>query len=257
MLIEREGEGAPGRARLGSSERVLLELEGAPEAPRAARGSTGLYHFAILLPTRADLARFLSRSLRARLPFVGFADHFVSEALYLTDPDGHGIEIYADRPRALWEGAVARRMTTQPLDFESLLGELADHQAASFDRLPAGTVIGHVHLKVADIAATVAFYRDVLGLELTAQLGSQAAFFSAGGYHHHIGANTWESAGGAPPAPESIRLLETTLLVAEERELADMIGAVEDAGGSLSGDPRQPRVIDPAGNLLRLALAGA
>src|SRR5690606_1881814 len=119
----------------------------------------------------------------------------VSEAVYLDDPDGHGIEVYWDRPRPHWEGQVAERMTTMPLDVDDLLSELADPRDETFDRAPAGTVMGHVHLKVASIPATVAFYRDVLGLALMAQLGPQAAFLAAGGYHHHLGANTWLSAG--------------------------------------------------------------
>ena len=130
------------------------------------------------------------------VPLVGLSDHFVSEAIYLSDPDGHGIEIYWDRPREVWEGQVFERMTTLPLDVQSLLGELSDVSAERFSGLPDGAVMGHVHLKVASIPETVAFYRDVLGFELMAQVGEQAAFLAAGGYHHHLGANTWESAGG-------------------------------------------------------------
>ncbi len=123
------------------------------------------------LPERADLARWLAHAGRDRVPLVGLSDHFVSEAIYLSDPDGHGIEIYWDRPREVWEGQVGERMTTLPLDVESLLGELDDPAAEPFDGLPAGTVMGHVHLKVAAIPETVAFYRDVLGFDLMAQLG--------------------------------------------------------------------------------------
>ena len=251
-LIERSGEGAWGHARLGTAERVLLELQGAPGAPAAAPGTTGLYHFAILLPERSDLARFLAGALRERLDFVGFADHYVSEAAYLTDPDGNGIEIYADRPRALWEGQVAQRMTTLPLDLESLLGELGDQRAARYDALPAGSVIGHVHLKVADIPSTIAFYRDALGMECTARLGSRAAFFSWGGYHHHIGANTWESAGGRAPDPAATGLLATTLVVAEEARRTDMIAAVAGAGYAVAEGAGSVSLTDPAGNVLRI-----
>ena len=139
-----------------------------------------------------------------RIPLQGLSDHFVSEAIYLGDPDGHGIEIYADRPRERWEGSVAQRMTTLPLDVDDLFRELDDPATEPFDGLPAGTVMGHVHLRVAAIPETVAFYRDLLGFGLMAQLGNQAAFLSAGGYHHHLGANTWESAG-APPAARGNR----------------------------------------------------
>ena len=188
-----------GRAALGVGGRELLVLVEEPGA-KPAYGHTGLYHFALLLPERADLARWLAHAGRDSVPLVGLSDHFVSEAIYLSDPDGHGIEIYWDRPREVWEGQVFERMTTLPLDVGSLMGELSDPESEPFEQLPDGTVMGHVHLKVASIPDTVAFYRDVLGFDLMAQLGEQAAFLSAGGYHHHIGANTWESAGACAAA---------------------------------------------------------
>ena len=191
---------------------VLVEEAGA----RPAFGHTGLYHFALLVPRRADLARWLAHAARDRVPLVGLSDHFVSEALYLSDPDGHGIEIYWDRPREVWEGQVAARMTTLPLDVDDLLGELDDPGAGQFDGLPDDTVMGHVHLKVAAIPETVAFYRDLLGFGLMAQLGEQAAFLGAGGYHHHIGANTWESAGAAPPPPGTAALRHATIVLPDE-----------------------------------------
>src|SRR5436305_10778067 len=187
-----------GRAAVGAGGKVLVVLVEEPGARPAGR-HTGLYHLALLVPERVDLARWLAHAARDRLPLTGLSDHFVSEAIYLSDPDGHGIEIYWDRPREVWEGQVATRMTTLPLDVDGLLGELDDPRTADFDRLPGGTVMGHIHLKVARISDTVSFYRDVLGLAVMAQLGSQAIFVSAGGYHHHIGANTWESAGASPP----------------------------------------------------------
>jgi catechol 2,3-dioxygenase len=186
-----------GRASIGVGGRelvVLLEESGA----RPAEGFTGLYHFALLLPRRVDLARWLSHAAHDRIPLVGLSDHFVSEALYLSDPDGHGIEIYWDRPREVWEGQVASRMTTLPLDVDDLVAELADSGPEPFEGLPAGTVMGHVHLKVATIPETIDFYDEVLGFTLTARLGSRAAFLGAGGYHHHVGANTWESAPHRP-----------------------------------------------------------
>ena len=163
-------EQVDGRARLGAGERELLVLVEEPGA-KPAYGCTGLYHFALLLPERADLARWLAHAGRDSVPLVGLSDHFVSEAIYLSDPDGHGIEIYWDRPREVWEGQVFERMTTLPLDVQSLLGELSDVSAERFAGLPDGTVMGHVHLKVASIPETVAFYRDVLGFDLMAQLG--------------------------------------------------------------------------------------
>ena len=161
-------ERGDGRATLGVEGRpllVLVEVAGARPAP----GYTGLYHFALLVPERVDLARWLAHAARDRVPLTGLSDHFVSEAIYLTDPDGHGIEIYEDRPRETWEGLVATRMTTLPLDVDALFGELPDPASEPFEGLPAGTVMGHVHLKVAYIAETIGFYRDVLGFGLMAQ----------------------------------------------------------------------------------------
>jgi catechol 2,3-dioxygenase len=184
------------------------------------------------------------------VPLTGLSDHFVSEAIYLNDPDLHGIEIYADRPRELWEGVVGGRLTTAPLDVENLLAELDDPGSASFDGLADGTHMGHVHFKVAAIPETVAFYRDVLGFGLMATYGSQAAFLSAGGYHHHVGANTWESAGAPPPPPGSAALRRATILLPslEEREaiVRRLSDRVEDA-------PEGPLVRDPSGNALVLA----
>src|SRR5207249_11091515 len=129
-----------------------------------------------------------------RVRLVGLSDHFVSEAIYLSDPDGHGIEIYRDRTREGWEGQVGDRLTTMPLDVDDLLGVLEDPASEPFSGLPAGTVMGHVHLRVAAIPPAIVFYRDVLGFGLMAQLAGQAALLGAGGYHHHLGANTWERA---------------------------------------------------------------
>jgi catechol 2,3-dioxygenase len=216
-----------GRASLGGDEELLVLVD--EPGARSARGHTGLFHFALLVPERADLARWLGHAARDRVPLTGASDHVVSEALYLRDPDEHGIEIYADRPREQWEGRVAERMTTLPLDVDDLLTE----DDGAFERLPAGTVMGHVHLCVRAIPETIAFYRDALGFDLVAAVGDQAAFLSAGGYHHHVGANIWESAGAAPAPPGTARLLRATIIVPGE------------------GDAREVR--DPSGNTLVLA----
>ena len=232
-----------GTASLGAGGRELLVLVEEPGA-RPAPGHTGLYHFALLVPERVDLARWLAHAAREGIPLVGLSDHFVSEALYLSDPDGHGIEIYADRPREVWEGRVFERMTTLPLDVDDLLGTLGDPQSASFDGLAPGTVMGHVHFKVRAVEETVAFYGDLLGFELMAQLGRQAAFFGAGGSHHHVGANTWESAGAPPPPPGTAALRHATVVL-PDRDALDTIAAR--AGGT--------EVRDPSGNLLVLEAA--
>jgi catechol 2,3-dioxygenase len=234
-LLSREN----GAAELGA-DAPLVRLVEEPGA-RSAQGFTGLFHVALLVPDRPSLGRFLAHTAREQIPLTGLSDHVVSEAIYLRDPDYHGIEVYADRPREQWEGRVSQTMTTIPLDTDSLLAEAGDE---GFDGLPHGTTVGHVHLCVSDVDEMVGFYRDVLGMGLMAQGGQQAAFLSAGGYHHHVGGNTWETRG-APPAPEgTARLLRFTIVLPDEAEMervAERIGGTE--------------VRDPSGNPLVLAVA--
>jgi len=241
-------------AALGTVDRTLLELVELRGARPAGR-HTGLYHFALLLPERAELAAWLAHAARDRVALVGLSDHFVSEALYLSDPDGHGIEIYWDRPRAVWEGQVAERMTTVALDVDGLLGTLDDPASAPFEGLPAETTMGHVHLKVASIAETVAFYRDVVGLALMAQLDASAAFLAAGGYHHHLGANTWESAGATPAPPDAAALRHATLVLPDAAERDTLLARLETAGVPVQATPDGPLVRDPSGNALVLSVA--
>ena len=247
-LLSRDG----GRARLGAGQTALLELVEEPGA-RPAGNHTGLYHFALLVPERADLARWLAHAARERVPLLGMSDHFVSEAIYLTDPDGHGIEIYSDRPREVWEGRVMSRMTTEPLDVTSLLAELDDPATASFDGLPPGTEMGHVHLQVADVADSVSFYRDVLGFELMAELFGTAAFFGAGGYHHHVGANVWHSRGAQPPPEGTAVLRQATVVLPNASERDRVAGRVADAGQEPEPRPDGVLVRDPSGINLLLA----
>jgi catechol 2,3-dioxygenase len=244
------GRGAE-RATLGVGGEDLVVLVEQPDA-RPVRGYCGLYHFALLLPDRVDLARWLAHAARDRVSLVGMADHFVSEAIYLSDPDGHGIEIYWDRPREVWEGRVAERMTTLPLDTSSLLGELRDPASETFDGLPTGTTMGHVHLCVADVSQTIAFYRDVLGFGLMASLGGQAAFLSAGGYHHHLGANTWESAGAGQPPEGSAALRQATIVLPSVAERDLVVGRVADAGYEPVAVEDGVLVHDPSGNPILL-----
>jgi catechol 2,3-dioxygenase len=228
-----------GTAELGADAPLLRFVE--EPGARPADGFTGLFHVALLVPDRPSLGRFLAHAAREGIPLTGLSDHSVSEAIYLRDPDHHGIEVYADRPREQWEGRVGQVMTTLPLDTESLLAEAGD---ADFGGLPDGTTVGHVHLCVRDVDETIGFYRDKLGLGLTAHLGDQAAFLSAGGYHHHLGGNTWETRG-AEPAPEgTARLLRFSIVLRDEAEVervAEQIGGTE--------------VRDPSGNRLVLEAA--
>ena len=249
-LLER----AAGRASLGTGGRELVALV-EERGSRSAPGATGLYHLALLVPERVDLARWLAHAARDRVPLVGLSDHFVSEALYLSDPDRHGIEIYRDRPRGVWEGKVGSGLTTMPLDVDDLLGSLDDPSAEPFHGLAAGTRMGHVHLKVSSIPETLRFYRDALGFGLMAQLGGQAAFLSAGGYHHHIGANTWESAGGAPAPPGSAALRHATIVLPDAGERERAVQRLEHAGASIEERGGAPAVSDPSGNTLVLAVS--
>jgi catechol 2,3-dioxygenase len=243
-----------GEASVGAGDRELLHLVELPGAVPAF-GRTGLYHFALLVPTRPDLAGWLAHAARDRVALVGLSDHFVSEALYLSDPDGHGIEIYCDRPREVWEGKVDIRMTTQPLDVDSLFGELDDPATAPFSGLPAGTIMGHVHLRVAEIEPTVGFYRDVLGFDLMAQLGSRAAFLAAGGYHHHIGANTWESAGAPSPDENMAGLRHATIVLQDDGAREVLLERVKREDHEVEQTDLGPIVRDPSGNRLVIAVS--
>jgi catechol 2,3-dioxygenase len=247
-VLEQDG----GRLSLGVDGTELLVLVEEPGA-RPADGHTGLFHFALLTPDRPSLARWLAHAARDRVSLTGLSDHFVSEAIYLRDPDHHGIEIYADRPREGWEGRVEEGMTTLPLDASSLLGELEDPETEPFDGLPVGTTMGHVHLRVATIPETVAFYRDLLGFDLMAMYGQQAAFLAAGGYHHHLGANTWESAGAPPPPAGTAALRQATILLPDTAERDRVAARVADAGQEPETAPDGIAVRDPSGNRLLLA----
>jgi catechol 2,3-dioxygenase len=248
-------EHGPGFASLGAGEVELLGLV-EEEGARPATRNTGLYHFALRVPERVDLARWLAHAARDGVPLLGMSDHFVSEAIYLTDPDGHGIEIYHDRPRVAWEGLVASRMTTDPLDVADLMRELDDPAAEPFDGLPAGTDMGHVHLQVADVAATIDFYRDVLGFDVMAELFGSAAFLAAGGYHHHVGANTWHSLGAPPPPPGTAALRHATIVLPDTAERDRVAARVAEAGGEPEARDDGVLVRDPSGIRLLLTASG-
>jgi catechol 2,3-dioxygenase len=203
---------------------VLRHVAGA----RPNRRASGLYHFAILVPSRAALGQALRRLAEAEIG-IGEADHRVSEALYLSDPDGNGIEIYSDRPRSQWRwsnGTV--QMATEPLDLEGLLKE-GGREASPPRLFPDGTRIGHVHLQVADVEKAVDFYRGVVGFDLTAAWQG-AAFLSAGGYHHHLGLNSWASRG-APAAPEGATGLESFVIRVPDAEAQSAVARRFTAAG--------------------------
>jgi catechol 2,3-dioxygenase len=210
LAVERE------RAVLGSSdERPLIELQTRPGVTPARRGAFGLYHFAILLPDRAALGRFAAHiaSLGIR---VGMADHLVSESLYLWDPDGLGVEVYADRPRTAWKrNGRELAMTTDPLDIDSAIAEGA---GVPWDGAPAGTTMGHVHLNVGSLTTAEAFYHRAIGLDKMVWSYPGALFMSAAGYHHHLGTNVWSA--GPAPAPHEAQLLQWELVVPSRDDVA-------------------------------------
>ena len=240
-------------ALLGAEAGVtpLVELHGRPGArPVPRQGRLGLYHFAILLPDRPSLGRFLGHlsTLGVR---AGMSDHFVSEALYLSDPDGLGIEVYADRPRSAWrqhEGQLA--MATEPLDVR---GVLAGAGGEAWTGMPAGTTLGHVHLHVGDLERAAGFYHASLGFDKTVWSYPGALFMSAGGYHHHLGANTW--AAHAPRADEGdARLLDWEIVLPP----ADVEAAAESlrrGGHRVERSGSAALSVDPWGTTVRLVTA--
>ena len=247
-------ERSEGRVLLGAfgEDKALVELNevpGAREHPYNRR--LGLYHFAILLPTRADLGRFVAHLAHINA-YAGQADHFVSEAFYLRDPDGLGIEVYADRPRSEWPVVNGKlEMGLDPVDVESLL---ASAKGTRWEGAPAGTVIGHVHLHVGDLDDGENFYHRGLGLDVTATLPS-ALFLSAGGYHHHLGTNTW--AGNGPhPKHGDARLLEWTIVLPEQKDVQAAAESLRGAGYAAASEGSDCLVVDPWNTRLRIRSDG-
>ncbi len=242
-LLDRSGN----TANMGVEDRCLLTLNENPQASHPGR-TTGLYHFAILLPSRAALARQLQHLMETRVPLQGAADHLVSEALYLADPEGNGIEIYRDRPREQWPHENGRlRMASDPLDFTGLMSERSLRESA-WQGLPAGTAMGHVHLRVSDLSAAEAFYRTVLGMDLMLRFGQSASFLSYQGYHHHIGINTWESLG-RPAAPAGSPGLSQVIIHVPDVELFSRIQAAAKLENKAAQPPDSNLTLhDPSGN---------
>jgi catechol 2,3-dioxygenase len=239
-----------------ADEPALVRLRGDFAAPPLHPRATGLFHLAVLTPSRRELAYALARLARSGWPLSGASDHLVSEALYLNDPDGNGIEIYRDRERSEWrtdeDGQLA--MATLRLDLESLAGELHDAPPVP-DRMPAGTRMGHVHLQVSDIAAAEDFYHGVLGFDVTVRGYPGALFVSAGGYHHHIGLNTWNSAGAAPPAPGAVGLRSFDVRLPDRDELDRVLARVGAASLAVDTFDATTVVRDPSGNAVLLRCA--
>lgn len=224
-----------GEAILGAGAHALLRLSHEPAARLAGKGESGLFHTAFLVPSRRDLARWLAHAAASRLPLEGASDHIVSEAIYLSDPEGNGIEIYADRPPSSWQRVQGQiLMDTLALDSDGLMGTLAPNETP-WTGIAAGTRIGHVHLKVGDTAAAEQFYDGLLGFATTYRRPG-ASWMGSGGYHHHLAANSWMSRGASP------RQSGTTGLSGFEIVVKDA-GAVAGLAARFA--------TDPAGHILR------
>jgi catechol 2,3-dioxygenase len=222
-------------------------------------GRSGLFHLAVLVPGRPELARSLRRIADARWPLTGASDHLVSEALYLRDPDGNGIEVYRDRPRAQWpiddRGAI--RMDTLRLDLSELLrAPDGDARSGAASAVAAGTRIGHVHLQISELEAAQRFYSGVLGFDVTARAYPGALFVSAGGYHHHVGLNTWQTLGAPPASPGGVGLRSFEVLLPDDAALTRVLDRVDAAGISVEhlnvgvtppGSPAPALARDPFG----------
>jgi catechol 2,3-dioxygenase len=238
--VAREG---PVARLAADGANALLELVEAPEARHFAK-TTGLYHFAILVPSRGALADAVRRLLEKSWPPEGAADHGVSEAIYLADPDGNGIEIYRDRPRSEWtiqDGEIL--MDTRPL--QSLMDEPS---LGPWNGLDPATRIGHIHLHVRDLAEARRFYEGVLGFDVVARYGPGALFVSAGGYHHHIGLNTWNGVGAPPPPPGSVGLRHFTIDLPADEALASVQSRLKGASIPVEASPDGLRFADPSEN---------
>ncbi len=256
VLGLRASDGEDGSVILSAAgERALVELHGDPAAPPLDPRAPGLFHMAILLPDRTQLAMALARLGQGGWPLSGASDHLVSEALYLSDPDGNGIELYRDRPRADWpseDGTL--KMATLPLDLRNLMAELDGHTEVQ-PLAPSGTVMGHVHLQVSGLTEAESFYAGVLGFDVMVRGYPGALFVSAGGYHHHIGLNTWNSAGAPPSRPGSVGLRSFEILLPTSEELQKVMSRIQSAGLELTASSGGLLVRDPFGNgvLLRIA----
>jgi catechol 2,3-dioxygenase len=248
-LISREHDSA---LLGGDREHPALELTAIAQPAPASPHNTGLFHVAWLHPSRADLAATIKRIVSGRWPIDGASDHGVSEALYLSDPDGLGIEIYVDRPLEQWDRPAdgqGVKMVTLPLDLDDLIAQAPLQPSAA---VAPGTYIGHVHMKVSDVPRALAFYRDVLGMQEQARLPS-AAFVSAGGYHHHVGLNSWQSAGQDAAGANAPGLRGIELELADQQALDALAGATAGAREADSGGRAAEGALslrDPDGQLL-------
>ena len=237
--------------RLGVGDMPLIDIEHRPDAKPDDPVQAGLYHTAFLMPTRRDHARWITHIAHTKVPITGASDHGVSEAFYLDDPEGNGIEVYNDRPRELWNwenGLVT--MPTKQLDIEGILEEI-DRSTATYANAPAGLRIGHVHLRVGSLEMAEKFYRGTLGLDLTRRRGG-ATFMSSGGYHHHVGANIWHSDGAGRRDPDRAGLAWFSMEAAEGTAYEGAVARLKSANAPVNAITGGIETADPFGNRIRL-----
>ncbi|MEJ0076499.1 MAG: VOC family protein [Alphaproteobacteria bacterium] len=247
QLIDRDAR----TARLGAGGVTLLELEAAPDATPDDPRTAGLYHTAFLQPTRGDLGRWLVHAARNRVALTGASDHLVSEAIYLDDPEGNGIEVYRDRLPAEWRWNGDRiQMATDRLNLDDLATQAGN---TSYAGAPDGLRIGHIHLRVGDLPVTQQFYCDIVGLNPTAGRGG-ALFMSSGRYHHHIGSNTWHSAGAGQRDDERAGLSWFAIEAADAADRDAVITKLKAANVPLASSAQGPEVRDPFGTRVRFAV---
>ncbi|WP_444685260.1 VOC family protein [Alkalicoccus luteus] len=241
-------------AELTAGGTVLLTLEQPEDVMPKQPRTTGLFHFALLVPDRADVGRFIKHSVKHGNVIQGASDHRVSEALYLSDPDGNGIEIYADRDPSSWPWTNDQvGMVTEPLDVESLLEAAGDTE---WNGLPEGTVMGHIHLHVSDMERDTAFYIEVLGLSLVSSYGGQANFLSDSRYHHHVALNVWNGRNIPAPAENSVGLRHYTIAFPNEEARQNVLSRLEQTEAAITRENDAIVTADPAGNQIQLVVEG-
>lgn len=246
VLVQNENS-----AKLSADGKTaLLSIEQPVDIMPKQGRTAGLYHFALLLPTRADLGRVLDHLLKSGYPLQGASDHLVSEAIYLADPDGNGIEIYSDRPASEWDwNGETVMMATDAMDAKSVLAEGLN---GTWNGLPEDTVMGHIHLHVSELSKTEEFYTRGLGFEVVCRYGSQALFISSGRYHHHIGLNTWNGVGAPTPPANSVGLDSYTLMLPNEDSLKQTIAQLKTVGADVTEENGAFATSDPSGNRIIL-----
>jgi len=249
-VIER----TPKVAKLGVGGVTLIEIEHRPNAKPDDPRTAGLYHTAFLMPTRADLARWILNTAKNRVPITGASDHDVSEAIYLDDPEGNGVEVYSDRQPESWrrEGKVIFQKT-DPLDIEAIVREV-DPASATYPAAPGGLRVGHIHLRVGEVGQAEAFYCDVIGQEVTRRR-TGATFMSSGGYHHHVGANVWHSDGAQARDPDRAGLAWFSIEASDTAALDALTARLKAANAPTTAIPGGTETADPWGTRVRLVKA--